>query len=113
MITALLEVAQTDLVEEVVTVSGQFKQNLYGLIEKILKNRGNILWALFSILIIILLARLALKIVSSVTTKVMQNEKYQNNTPVAKRTRTLMTLFRSVARYAIYFFVFLLAPKAL
>ena len=80
MITALLEVAQTDLVEEVVTVSGQFKQNLYGLIEKILKNRGNILWALFSILIIILLARLALKIVSSVTTKVMQNEKYQNNT---------------------------------
>ena len=47
MITALLEVAQTDLVEEVVTVSGQFKQNLYGLIEKILKNRGNILWALF------------------------------------------------------------------
>ena len=74
MITALLEVAQTDLVEEVVTVSGQFKQNLYGLIEKILKNRGNILWALFSILIIILLARLALKIVSSVTTKVMQNE---------------------------------------
>lgn len=37
MITALLEVAQTDLVEEVVTVSGQFKQNLYGLIEKILK----------------------------------------------------------------------------
>ena len=98
MITALLEVAQTDLVEEVVTVSGQFKQNLYGLIEKILKNRGNILWALFSILIIILLARLALKIVSSVTTKVMQNEKYQNNTPVAKRTRPLMTLFRSVAR---------------
>lgn len=113
MITALLEVAQTNLVEEVVTVSGQFKQNLYGLIEKILKNRGNILWALFSILIIILLARLALKIVSSVTTKVMQNEKYQNNTPVAKRTRTLMTLFRSVARYAIYFFVFLIVLSIL
>ena len=47
MITALLEVAQTDLVEEVVTVSGQFKQNLYGLIgrfgrRQIERNHGNL-----------------------------------------------------------------------
>ena len=41
----------------------------------------------------------------------MKND--QNNTPVAKRTRTLMTLFRSVARYAIYFFVFLIVLSIL
>ena len=47
MRTLFLQIEQQDLVQEVATVSGQFRQNLEELVEGIIQNRGNILWGLF------------------------------------------------------------------
>ena len=102
-----LETASDDIAQEVVTIGEQFSRNLGGFIDMLVKNRGNILWNLFLILLIVLGARLVLHIISSVTTHLIQRPKNQTNTPVAKRTRTLLTLFRSVTRYAVYVMVFL------
>ncbi len=103
----LLEIGSKNIAQEVDSVSGQFKQNLYHMIETIVQNRGNILWNICLVLMIVLGAKLLLKMVSAITAKVMKNQKYQNDTPVAKRMKTLMTLLRSVARYAVYFLAFL------
>ena len=98
---------EADIAQEVVTVSEQFQKNLTGFVDFLVRNRGNILWNLFLILLIILGAKLLLHLISKVTTQIIQKPKNQTNTPVAKRTRTLLTLFRSVSRYAIYFMGFL------
>ncbi len=62
-----LQVEQQDLVQEVATVSGQFRQNLEELVEGIIQNRGNILWGLFLIIVVVLLAKISLKVVSWAT----------------------------------------------
>ena len=98
---------EADIAQEVVTVSEQFQKNLTGFVDFLVRNRGNIVWNLFLILLIILGAKLLLHLISKVTTQIIQKPKNQTNTPVAKRTRTLLTLFRSVSRYAIYFMGFL------
>ncbi len=98
---------EANIAQEVVTVSEQFQKNLTGFVDFLVRNRGNILWNLFLILLIILGAKLLLHLISKVTTQIIQKPKNQTNTPVAKRTRTLLTLFRSVSRYAIYFMGFL------
>lgn len=98
---------EADIAQEVVTVSEQFQKNLTGFVDFLVRNRGNILWNLFLILLIILGAKLLLHLISKVTTQIIQKPKNQTNTPAAKRTRTLLTLFRSVSRYAIYFMGFL------
>ena len=55
MRTLFLQIEQQDLVQEVATVSGQFRQNLEELVEGIIQNRGNILWGLFLIIVVVLL----------------------------------------------------------
>ena len=62
-----LQVEQQDLAQEVATVSGQFRQNLEELVEGIIQNRGNILWGLFLIIVVVLLAKISLKVVSWAT----------------------------------------------
>ena len=108
-----LQVEQQDLVQEVATVSGQFRQNLEELVEGIIQNRGNILWGLFLIIVVVLLAKISLKVVSWATGHTLKSPKYQSDTAAAKRTRTLMTLLRSVARYIIYFIALLIVLSIL
>ena len=108
-----LQVEQQDLVQEVATVSGQFRQNLEELVEGIIQNRGNILWGLFLIIVVVLLAKISLKVVSWATGHTLKSPKYQSDTAAAKRMRTLMTLLRSVARYIIYFIALLIVLSIL
>lgn len=104
----LLQAVQTNLVENVATVSEQFRKNWQQAIDKLWQNRGNILWNLVLIAAVFLLSKLVLKLVSSATSRVMKNPKYQGNTPASRRTRTLMTLLRSVTRYLVYFVAILI-----
>ena len=82
-----LQVEQQDLAQEVATVSGQFRQNLEELVEGIIQNRGNILWGLFLIIVVVLLAKISLKVVSWATGHTLKSPKYQSDTAAAKRTR--------------------------
>ena len=113
MRTLFLQIEQQDLAQEVATVSGQFRQNLEELVEGIIQNRGNILWGLFLIIVVVLLAKILLKVVSWATGHTLKSPKYQGETATAKRTRTLMTLLRSVARYIIYFIALLIVLSIL
>ena len=113
MRTLFLQIEQQDLVQEVATVSGQFRQNLEELVEGIIQNRGNILWGLFLIIVVVLLAKISLKVVSWATGHTLKSPKYQSDTAAAKRMRTLMTLLRSVARYIIYFIALLIVLSIL
>ena len=113
MRTLFLQIEQQDLAQEVATVSGQFRQNLEELVERIIQNRGNILWGLFLIIVVVLLAKISLKVVSGATGHTLKSPKYQSDTAAAKRMRTLMTLLRSVARYIIYFIALLIVLSIL
>ena len=108
-----LQAQPAALVDEVVGVGEQFMQNLEGLLQKLMRNRGNILWGLCLILLTVLLAKVALRVISAVTGHVLKNKRYQNDAPASKRMRTLMTLLRSVTRYLIYFAAFLVVLSIL
>lgn len=108
-----LQAQPAALVDEVVGVGEQFMQNLEGLLQKLMRNRGNILWGLCLILLTVLLAKVALRVISAVTGHVLKNKRYQNDAPASKRMRTLMTLLRSVTRYLIYFVAFLVVLSIL
>ena len=110
MRTLFLQIEQQDLAQEVATVSGQFRQNLEELVERIIQN---LLWGLFLIIVVVLLAKISLKVVSWATGHTLKSPKYQSDTATAKRTRTLMTLLRSVARYIIYFIALLIVLSIL
>lgn len=103
-----LEMERSGIVQEAVTISGKFKESFERILDTLIQNRGNIVWNLFLIALILLGARLLLKMVSAFTARVMDKTEEQENTFSAKRTKTLMTLLRSVARYVIYFVGFLL-----
>lgn len=105
--------AGDDLAQEVVTVGEQFEQNLQAMLDTLFENRGNILWGLFLILLVLICSKLLLKVISALTGHLLRAPKYQNETPAAKRMRTLMTLLRSVTRYIIYFISFLLVLSIL
>lgn len=87
----------------------QFSYNLESFVKNLSDNAGNILWNLLSIIAIFLLARLVLALVSTITSAIMSREKYNTSTIQGKRMHTLMTLLRSVCRYAIYFLAFFAA----
>ena len=69
----------------------------------LLQNSGSYLWTLLTIVVILLGARLILAVVSRATRKVMENRRYHRDAFQGKRVDTIMTLSRSVMRYAIYF----------
>ena len=71
--------------------------------ETLLSNSGGYLWTLLTIIVILLGARLILAVISRGTRKVMENQRYHRDAFQGKRVDTIMTLFRSVMRYAIYF----------
>ena len=74
-----LQAQPAALVDEVVGVGEQFMQNLEGLLQKLMRNRGNILWGLCLILLTVLLAKVALRVISAVTGHVLKNKRYQND----------------------------------
>lgn len=61
---------------------------------------------LFMIGIVILLSALAMKMVSSFTSRSIEKAKEKGDDPKAKSFITFMTLLRSFSRYAIYFIAF-------
>ena len=61
---------------------------------------------LFTIGIVILLSALAMKMVSSFTSRSIEKAKERGDDPKAKSFITFMTLLRSFSRYAIYFIAF-------
>ena len=65
------------------------------------------------IIVVVLLAKISLKVVSWATGHTLKSPKYQSDTAAAKRMRTLMTLLRSVARYIIYFIALLIVLSIL
>ena len=69
---------------------------------------GDFLWNLLSVAVILMVARLALSLVSKGTRRVMEGERYHREESQGRRVDSLMTLVRSVARYGIYFIAILL-----
>ena len=59
--------AGDDLAQEVVTVGEQFEQNLQAMLDTLFENRGNILWGLFLILLVLICSKLLLKAISALT----------------------------------------------
>lgn len=97
-----------DAIEKAATVGGQFKENFDQFFQLIVDNRGNILWNLFLIVLIVIFARLTLSLVSAFTKSIMSKEKYQITTSQGKRIHTLLSLLRSTVRYVVYFIAFLM-----
>ena len=81
----------------------QFLENLAEATNTIKASGGNILWALVKIIVILLLARMLIKLLSNVTRIITNSNKWKQTEKQAKRTTTLMTLFHSTSRYLIYF----------
>ncbi len=82
----------------------QFFENVKNFIDSIVDNIGNILWVLLQIVIVVIVAHIAIDLVSSITKRVMDSERYHEDEKQGKRVDTLMTLARSTMRYVIYFF---------
>ena len=81
----------------------QFFENVAEFTISIKTSGGNILWAFVKIIVILLLTRIVIKLLSSITKQVMGSNKWKQTEKQAKRTTTLMTLFHSTSRYLIYF----------
>ncbi len=89
-------------------VSDQFFSRLEGLLTKITQNLGYLLWDILVVALILLLAKVALELVSRLTSSAMKRKAYHVNEYQGKRVDTMMTLLRSIARYMIYFTALLL-----
>ena len=94
---------------EAASIGTQFSQNLEELFASFQENAGRLLWNFCAVLLIFLGARLLLGLVSKGTRSVMRSKKYHATEGQGKRIDTMMTLTRSVARYAIYFIAILMA----
>lgn len=97
-----------DMLETPATISGQLMQKLDELLSYFKNGFGEFLWNLIMVVAILMLAKLALALVSAMTKSAMQKEKYHRTSEQGKRVDTMMTLLRSAARYAIYFIAILL-----
>ena len=66
-------------------------------------NLTNLIKNLIMIAFVVIVASIALKIISSATARVINRARNKGDDPKAKTIITMMTLLRSIARYAIYF----------
>lgn len=94
--------------EKASTIGQQFKENFDNIAKVLFENRGNILWNLLLIVLVIIASKLILHIVTKLTSSIMAQEKYQITNPQGKRVHTLLSLLRSATRYMVYFVAFLI-----
>jgi len=97
-----------DMLETPATISGQLLMKLETLVEYFRGNAGELIWNVIVVAVILLLAKLALYLISLGTKSTMQKQKYHRSEKQGKRIDTMMTLLRSAARYVIYFIALLL-----
>ncbi len=86
----------------------QFIGHFRRVFDTLIAQGGNLLWILFSIVVIFVLARIVLNLISKGTRKVMEDPRYHQSEFQGRRVNTVMTLLRSVARYFVYFVAALL-----
>ena len=90
------------------TVGQQFMIRFEEFWQSIQASLGDLLWNLAAVCVILLIAKFVMGLVSRGTSRVMRDARYHKEEGQGRRVDTLMTLVRSVARYAIYFFAILL-----
>lgn len=95
--------------EETLTVGQQFFSHLSSYMDYVKSNFGNLLWHLLTIAAIFVAAKFALYVISKITSHFMNSPRYHVNERQGKRIDTVMTLTRSVTRYAIYLVAILTA----
>ncbi len=74
---------------------------------------ADLLWSLFCIILLFAAARLLLNAISRLTSRIMASGRYHRTDAQGKRTDTVMTLARSISRYAIYCVALMLALSVL
>ena len=83
-------------------IQEEFLSHFQGWVEYLEGHIGRLLWNLCVILAILAAAKLLLAILSKCTNRLMKSPRYHQNERQGKRVDTMMTLVRSVARYAVY-----------
>lgn len=89
--------------EDLLTFGEQFLAGFRKLANQIQNNSGYFLWNLLVCVIIFFAAKGLLVLISRGTKHIIGNEKYHRTVQQGRRIDTIMTLTRSVARYAMYF----------
>lgn len=100
-----------DMLETPASISGQILKKLDHVADYFKDNAGELLWNLMMIAAILILAKLALYLISRGTKSAMQKQMYHRSEKQGKRIDTMMTLLRSAARYVVYFIAILLILK--
>lgn len=95
------------------TILAQLESKFEDLFYDIRHNSGDYIWILLEIIFIFIAAKFILRFISYITKHVMDSEKYHKTEQNGKRVDSLMTLFRSAARYIIYFIAFFMAMDRL
>lgn len=89
------------------SIGSQFMAKYNNFIKDFNENFGSFLWDVLMTIVILILAKLILKLVSVGTKSVMQKKKSHLSTQRSKRLDSMMTLLRSTLRYLIYFIAIL------
>lgn len=89
--------------EDPLSITEQLYQKVVELWYYILDHLGELIWRLIMVVVILILARIILFMVSRWTKGMIEQAKRRNNEQHSRRVSSMMTLFRSVARYGIYF----------
>ncbi len=96
---------------DVTGIGAHFQMQFQALMDSIAQNAGKLLWNLLVVAVILLLARLALAVISKITGNIISRQRKLrliHDDSQLRRVDTLMTLLRSTARYFIYFVAILL-----
>ena len=107
-VNTVVENIPNDMLDTPANIGGIILQKLTNVFDFFTTNAGELVWNLIVVVFILLIAKLLLALISKGTSAVMQNEKYHVTVLQGKRIDSMMTLVRSAARYAIYFFAILL-----
>lgn len=94
--------------ERFASIQQQFSSQMEKMADSIMQNAGFLLWDIFVSILILISAKIVLSQVSKLTSALMNAEKYHRSEMQGKRFDTMLTLARSVARYAVYFIALLL-----
>lgn len=100
--------SKSEVIHVAQSVGEQFMQRFNDFIDAVRGGLGDFLWNLFAVIIILMLAKVAMSLVSRATGSVMKQERYHKDISQGKRVDTIMTLVRSVCRYGIYFIAILM-----
>lgn len=96
------DIDPADMVEDSKLFINGMRNKVLGIGSFLKENSVNIVWALITILIILLLSKLVLMLISYATGKGIQNSKAAPAGKQNKRMESILSLLRSASRYIVY-----------